>query len=305
MRRASKSIKRSNHLLLFWVLAFTAIIYLAISGEWEISKATRTKPFIESSAAILLDLESGAVLYDKNSEAPMQPASMSKMMTELIVLEQVNEGAAAWSDRVSVSRYAAEVLGSQIGFNEGERFTVRELFEAMTVSSANDAAVALAEYIGGSETGFVELMNKRARELGFSESSVFGNATGLTVNDLHLHKEAAASQETLMTAEDTGKLAAYLLKKFPEVLEVSNRGNVKLASNGQTLAATNQMLPGKAFSYSGNDGLKTGYTAQAGYCFTGTAKRDGRRLISVVMGASTAEERFVETELLLDYGFQS
>jgi len=300
--------KRENKSFSFiWIGAFAAVLYLAVSGQIDFSnvKATRSAPLVDSRAAFMLDMGSGAVLYAKNSDAALPPASMSKMMTELIVLDAVNEGQLSWGDKVTASKYAADVIGSQIGFSEGERFTVRELFEAMTVSSANDAAVALAEFTAGSEKKFVELMNKKAAAIGLSEATVFGNATGLAVNDLRGHKEAAAEHETLMSARDTAMLAAYLLGKYPEVIEVTSRSSVKLASNGQQMASTNLMLSGMPFSYSGNDGLKTGYTTGAGYCFTGTAKRDGKRLITVVMGAETPEMRFAETEFLLNYGFRS
>lgn len=304
MRTMRKS-KGNSSFIIILAVALAAVIYLVNADGIDYSIAKRNTPLVESKAAIMLDMGTGTILYEKNSDIALPPASMSKMMTELIVLDAVNNGDIAWNDKVVVSSYAADVIGSQIGFEAGERFTVRELFEAMTVSSANDAAVALAEYTAGNERKFVKLMNDKAAAIGLSGSTVFGNATGLTVNDLSRHAEAASDRETMMTARDTGMLAAYLLGKYPEVLDVTNRSSVRLESSKQKLAATNLMLSGKPFEYGGNDGLKTGYTEKAGYCFTGTAKRDGRRLITVVMGADTPEKRFVETEELFNYGFQS
>jgi D-alanyl-D-alanine carboxypeptidase (penicillin-binding protein 5/6) len=260
---------------------------------------------LESKAAILLDIGTGEVLYEKNADEAMPPASMSKMMTELIVLGMASDGELAWNEQVVTSRYAAEVPGSQIGFAEGEVFSVRELFEAMAVHSANDAAVALAEHISGTESGFVRLMNERADKLGLSEGAVFGNSTGLNREDLLPYSEASSDMDSVMSAKDTATLAAYLLKKYPEVLEVSSRTSVKLASSAKKLQSTNLMLTGKSYAYPGNDGLKTGYTEQAGYCFTGTAKQDGRRLVSVVMGADTSGQRFEETGKLFHYGFRT
>ncbi len=260
---------------------------------------------VEAASAYLVDLHSGEVLYERNADEPLPPASMSKLMTELVVLDAVNEGKLAWNEQVPISAYAAAVPGSQIGVQEGESLTVRELFEAMAIHSANDAAVVLAEHIGGSEMAFVKLMQERAKGLGLSEQTVFGNSTGLSRFDLRPFKAAASARDTQMTAKDTARLAAYVLVKYPEVLEVSGRGNLLLKGAREALPATNLMLSGKAFAYPGNDGLKTGYTKEAGYCFTGTAKREGRRLVSVIMGAKTADERFVETGKLFEFGFQT
>ncbi|WP_223830170.1 D-alanyl-D-alanine carboxypeptidase family protein [Paenibacillus arenilitoris] len=260
---------------------------------------------LESKAAILLDLGTGEVLYEKNANEPLPPASMSKMMTELLVLDMVNEGKLAWNEQVAASDYAAGVPGSRIGFAEGDVFTVRELFEATAIHSANDAAVALAEHIGGSERAFVKLMNGRAQKIGLSENAVFGNATGLAREDLLPYQAAASDRDTMLSAKDTAMLAAYLLRKYPEVLEVSKRKNVELASASKKLNSTNLMLSGNTYAFPGNDGLKTGYTVQAGYCFTGTAKQEGRRLVSVVMGSSEPGQRFAETGELFQYGFRT
>jgi D-alanyl-D-alanine carboxypeptidase len=259
---------------------------------------------LDSSSAILIDLGTGEVLYEKNANEALPPASMSKLMTELIILDLTNEGQLNWKEQVTTSSYAAEVPGSQIGFEAGQTYTVRELFEAIVIHSANDAAVALAEHVSGSEAAFVQLMNARASKLGLSSETVFANATGLSYEDLIPFAAASSTRDTMMTAKDTASLAAYVLKKYPEVLDVSSQSSMKLASTSQRLKSTNMMLSGMPYAFPGNDGLKTGYTVQAGYCFTGTAKKDGRRLVSVIMGAKTPEQRFAETGKLFQYGFK-
>ncbi|WP_139997045.1 D-alanyl-D-alanine carboxypeptidase family protein [Paenibacillus paridis] len=279
-----------------------AVIFYLISLK---GKPAVTELQLDSSSAILIDLETGSVLYEKNANEALPPASMSKLMTELIILDMESSGQINWRDPVVTSAYAADVPGSQIGFMKGETFSVKELFEAMAVHSANDAAVALAEYVGGSEEDFVVMMNQRAQKLGLTGQTIFGNATGLSKSDLQPFESAAAERDTMMTAKDTASLAAYLLKKYPEVLDVSRRSSVKLANRPERLPSTNLMLSGMPFAFPGNDGLKTGYTTQAGYCFTGTAKQEGRRLVTVVMGADTPEKRFTETDKLFQYGFQT
>ncbi|MFX3634826.1 MAG: D-alanyl-D-alanine carboxypeptidase family protein [Candidatus Pristimantibacillus sp.] len=262
-------------------------------------------PDLAVAAAIMIDAETGEVLYERNSSQALPPASMSKMMTELLVLDHVNNGSLNWNDPVITSAYASDVMGAQIGFGPDEQWTVRELFDAMTVHSANDAAVALAEHIGKSEKGFVSLMNKRAKEIGLSDRSVFGNSSGLSQVDLSRFSAASSERDTLLTSKDTAILARYLIKKYPQILEVTARASILLPSVKTKLQTTNLMLPGKTYAYPGNDGLKTGYTEQAGYCFTSTAKQGDRRLITVVMGTSTAESRFLETQKLLHFGFQT
>jgi len=285
------------------LLALAAAIGLAVQTVPAIGVGAALEPDVEARAALLMDASTGAVLAGKLEDEPLPPASMSKMMTEVVVLDAVRRGKLAWDDRVVTSRYAACVEGAQIGFGAGEKWTVRELFEAMTVHSANDAAVALAERTAGSEREFVKRMNRKAREIGLSERTVFANATGLSSDDLQPFREAASEGDSVMTARDAARLARYLVHTYPEVLEVTKQRDVALASRKVTLHTTNRMLPGEPFGYKGNDGMKTGYTSDAGYCFTGTVKRGGKRLIAVVMGAPTADARFTETEKLFQFGF--
>lgn len=260
---------------------------------------------LQASAAFLIDAGTGEVLYEKNADDPLPPASMSKMMTEVIVLDQIQSGSIRWSDAVYPTAYAAAVPGARMGLWEGSSLTVRELFDAMAIYSANDAAVALAEHIAGTEAAFVEMMNEKARSIGLSDRAVFGNATGLSRTDIMGYEGASSERDTLLSAKDTALLAGYLIGKYPEVLEITKKGSVKVSTQGQALAATNQMLAEQRFEYPGNDGLKTGYTPDAGYCFTGTVKQGGQRLISVVMGADSMDARFIETKKLFEFGFRN
>ncbi|MGG3309001.1 D-alanyl-D-alanine carboxypeptidase family protein [Paenibacillus lautus] len=261
-------------------------------------------PPIKASSAILIHADTGRVLYAMHADLPLPPASMSKMMTELLVLDAVRSGQHAWDENVPVSRYAAEVPGSGIGMHEGERYTLKQLFEALIIHSANDAAVAIAEHLGGSESRFVESMNARAKQIGLSDRTVFANASGLPAADLAPFDEAATERDTVMTARDSAMLARWLLNKHPDLLEVTSQRDLPVPQKKLSLHTTNLMLPGEPHSYEGNDGFKTGYTRSAGYCFTGTASRGGNRLISVVMGTGDADQRFTETRKLMDYGFE-
>lgn len=271
------------------------------AGVWDqLSASYETKLDLAAESAVLLDADSGEWLYLHNAEEPLPPASMSKMMTELLILESVKNNRFDWEDPVAVSPYAAGVGGAAMGLLPGQTVTVRQLFEAMAIHSANDAAVALAEFAAGSEAQFVERMNAKADRIGLSEETHFANATGLSSGDLEGYATAAAEGDTVMTAKDVALLAQHLVETYPEVLQVTKKpvaGGAKAAH----LKTTNEMLPGQRFGTKGNDGLKTGYTERAGYCFTGTTVRNGRRYITVVMGTDTPEARFEETKKLLSY----
>lgn len=261
-------------------------------------------PSIEAGAAVVMEADTGRVLYSHNADEPLPPASMSKMMTGLLVLDAVKSGNHHWKEPVRISRYAAKVPGSGIGMAEGEHYTLKQLFDALVVHSANDAAVAVAEHLAGSETDFAADMNRKAREIGLSPATFFANASGLSSGDLRPFREASTSADTVMTARDAASLARWLLSSYPDVTSVTRLKDVNIPHRNKSLHTTNLMLPGEAHAYPGSDGLKTGYTRQAGYCFTGTAEREGSRLISVVMGTDHPDVRFTETRKLLDYGFR-
>ena len=255
------------------------------------------EPTLQAKAAILMDAQSGKILYKKNDNIPLAPASMSKMMTEYIVLERIQNGSLNWNDIVIISQNAVNSEGARINVKAGDGLTVRDLFHAMVISSANNAAVALAEHIAKTEGEFAKIMNDKAKQLELSTQTNFVNATGLANEQ---------NEESKMTALDVAKLAQKLLEHYPNVLRATKLTSYELNHNGVILKTTNKML------YSGNtklyfqgiDGLKTGFTDKAGYCFTGTAKKDGKRMITVVMGTRDNIKRFTETKKLLVYGFQ-
>ena len=237
-------------------------------------------------AAVLIEPASGRVLYEKNADERVPIASITKLMTLLLTFEAVHGGKLTLDTPVPVSEHAYHMGGSQIWLEPGEQFTLDEMLRAICVSSANDAAVAVAELVGGSEPVFVEQMNARAAELGLQNTS-FRNACGL---DAEGH---------LSTARDVAALSCYILNTCPEILHYTGIWTDSLR-NGQTqLVNTNKLLK----RYSGITGLKTGTTGGAGVCITASATRDGLDLIAVVLGAPSSKERFEAATTLLDYGF--
>ena len=249
-------------------------------------------PEINGKAAILIDARSGMVFYEKNSEQPLPMASVTKMMTLTLILEAVAAEKISLDDIVRVSPYAASIMGTHVWLEPGEQFPLRELVYAIAVGSANDASVAVAEYIAGSEQAFVEQMNKRAKELGL-ESTIFANSSGLPVADGSPHA---------MSAKDAAKLAQHvinvpLMMDFVSTYEYTMR---KDGSQRPQLWNYNRLLR----RYQGVDGIKTGFTSEAGYCIVATAQRDGLRLICVVFGSETEADRENDVRTLLDYGFR-
>lgn len=269
--------------------------------------AQETDPLdLSVPAAILVDAKTGKILYEKNADELLGVASMSKMMTEYLVLEAIDEGRITWDQKVQISnfihRLSSPDLGlSTVGLTEGEYYTVKELYETMAIHSANASTVALAELIGGSEANFVKLMNKKAEELGL-ENYHFVNSSGLNNSDmLGGHPEGTdENDENKMTARDTARLAYRLVKDYPEVLDTASIPRLKFRDDKE-YPNFNWMLPGLTFEYDGITGLKTGSTDFAGNNFTATFEKDGLSLISVVMKADTKEGRFIETKDLLNY----
>jgi serine-type D-Ala-D-Ala carboxypeptidase (penicillin-binding protein 5/6) len=261
-------------------------------------------------SAILIEATTGQVLYEYNADEALPPASMAKMMTEYLVLDSISTGKHKWDDQVTASKAAADVIGSGQLIAENEKLSLKDMFSAMSIYSANDASVALAEFIGGTEEKFATMMNDKAKEIGMSDKAHFISATGLSRSDLGANTPKSIDGETLMTARDSAILAQRLLKDHKEVLDFTKIPSQKLRPSDKTpMLNWNWMLEGnqqhKSMAYTGLDGLKTGHTDQAGQCFTGTAERNGLRIISVVMGAPTEAKRFEETRKLLDYGFNN
>ncbi|MEY4480817.1 MAG: D-alanyl-D-alanine carboxypeptidase DacA [Bacillota bacterium] len=269
-------------------------------------------------SAILIDADTGITIYEYNANTALPPASMAKMMTEYVVAEAVSKGKIKWTSPVVISEFAAAISGSGQLIAAGETYTVRELYRNMSIFSGNDASVALAEFVAGSESKFVDLMNATAKSLGMT-SAHFVNSTGLNKEDYPQQFAQFISNEpgeTVVNARDLAILARAIITKYPEVLEytkLTQAYRVEGDTSTELMQNWNWMLEGwKEFNnnfskiaYTGLDGLKTGHTDEAGYCFTGTAKRGDMRLISVVMGAGTIEGRFEQTRKLMDYGFNN
>ncbi len=262
-------------------------------------------------SAILLEASTGKILYSYNPDLPLPPASMTKMMTEYLVLEAIKQNKIKFDEKVPVSEYAFYIakMGDSSGvyLNMGEEHTVKELYKAMAIASANDATVLLAEKVGGSEANFVQMMNEKAKQLGM-KNTFFITSTGLPANELGPYSPQTTDKDNMMSARDAAILARALIRDYPEALEYSKIPRFTFREgqpNEIPKANYNWMLPGLPNEYPGVDGLKTGHTDQAKYCFTGTAQRDGMRLISVVMGSDSETKRFVETQKLFDYGFST
>lgn len=253
-------------------------------------------PEINAKAAIVIDASDGDVIYQNNENEAFAPASMSKMMTAYLLLESVHNGKVRWEDPVTMSAKAAQTEGARIPVQVNDTLTVKDLYHALMIESANNSAVALAEHIAKTEKDFVQLMNAKAKQFEMSEYAKFANASGLQEPD---------GSETKMTAADVAKLAYHLIKDYPEILEVTHLRQSQLAFNNINVVSTNDMLNknNKALYIEGIDGLKTGFTDSAGYCFTGTAKQGDNRIITVVMGTSGKTKRFTETNKLMTYAF--
>lgn len=245
---------------------------------------------LDSQSAILIDKDSGKVLYEKDPDTKLPMASMTKIMSMLIIMENINNGSLSYTDKVIISKNASGMGGSQVFLQEGEEYKVEDLLKCIAVSSANDAVVAMAEKISGSVEAFVELMNKRAQELGLTNTN-FANPHGLD------------SENHYSTARDMSRLAQELLK-YEDILRFTSIYEDYLTKPDGSqvwLVNTNRLVR----FYDGVDGLKTGYTTDAGYCLTATAKKNDFRIISVVMKASSGDARSKDTATLLTYGFNS
>lgn len=247
------------------------------------------KPAAPYTAAILMDADSGEVLVAQNEHTPWPPASMVKMMTVLLAMEQVRSGQLSLDDPIPTSAWASRMGGSQVYLAEGEQFPLRDMLAAIMISSANDASMAVAERIGGTSDGFVELMNKRAQELGMTNSE-FHTPHGLP--------PAADQKPDLMSATDLAILGRKLTE-FPEVMQWAGSSEAPFRGGQFTMRNTNHLVR----TYAGATGLKTGYYAAAGFEVTATARRDGLNLIAVVLGVPTKAGSFDEAAKLLSKGF--
>ena len=258
----------------------------AEAGEPTALTAAQPDLTLNCRAVCLIDQDTGTVLYEKNADQQMPIASITKVMTLLLTFEAIHDGRLTLDTLVPVSEHAYHMGGSQIWLEPGEQFTLDEMIKAICVSSANDAAVAVAELVGGSEQGFVQMMNDRAAELGMTNTT-FHNACGL---DTEGH---------LSTARDVAIMSRQILTTCPEVLHYTGIWTDTLRGGATQLVNTNKLLR----RYNGITGLKTGTTGGAGVCISASATRDGLNLIAVVLGAPSSKDRFEAATTLLDYGF--
>jgi len=278
--------------LLFLTLAAICLFpFAALAADGDADQGSESPVTLtgDFKSAIVIDAETGLVLVAANENKRRQPASMLKMMTELLVLEHVAEGDMSLEDKVKVSAKASNMGGSQVYLKHGEVFTVEELLHALAIHSANDAAVALAEHLAGSTDAFIDLMNMRAKDLGLA-NTVFHTVHGLP--------PGWRQEPDMTTALDMAHLGLVLVK-HPLALEWASTKTAPFRDGKFTLYNPNKLVG----NYRGLDGLKTGFTGPAGFCVTATAIQKGKRLISVVMGCSTDKARATETTRLLTYGF--
>ncbi|MFO7820348.1 MAG: D-alanyl-D-alanine carboxypeptidase family protein [Halanaerobacter sp.] len=272
--------KRNISLLLIALVLFSTNVVYAQNQDFD----------VEAKSAILMDFETGQVLFRKNENLELPPASITKIMTLLLTAEALEEGEVSLDDQVEISSFAESMGGSQVWLAEGEEYSLKDILKAVVLPSANDACVALAEHIGGTEQNFVNMMNRRAKELGL-EHTHFVNTTGLP----------AEHEKHYTSAHDIAVMGRELIKVYPEVLDWSAK-RVDYIKNGNLRIYTTNNLIGY---YPGADGIKTGWTEKAKYCLAGTAERGERRLISVVMKTDSENARVEQSAELLDYGFKA
>ena len=244
---------------------------------------------IPAPSAILMDAATGTILFEKNADERLPPASVTKVMTLLLVMEALDGGRIGWDDTVIASENAAAKGGSQVYLEVGEQMSMDEMLKSVVVSSANDCATALAEHIAGSEAAFVEMMNARAQELGLTDTH-YVNCTGLD--------DEPNAAEHLTTAHDIAVISRELLR-HDEIRKYTTIWMDTVRDGKFGLSNTNKLVR----FYEGTTGLKTGYTSAAGHCISASAKRDGIELIAVVLNCSSSTDRFQSAKALLDYGF--
>ena len=245
---------------------------------------------IEGKSALLMDVATGTVLFEQDAHTPLPPASVTKVMTMLLIMEAIDSGRIGWADSVTASEAAAAKGGSQVFLKAGETMTVSDMVKAIAVSSANDCACAMAEHIAGSEEAFVAQMNTRAKELGMEDTN-FVNCTGLD--------DGEDAQNHRTSAHDIALMSRQLLLYHPDIKTYTTIWMDTLRNGTFGLSNTNKMVR----FYRGATGLKTGFTSGAGYCLSASAQRDGMELVAVVMGCETSAKRFAACKSLLDYGF--
>lgn len=275
--------KRINLFLFFLTLLFLPVCVFAQGDNVDLIP--------NAKSGILIEASTGKIIYEKNMNEKYAVASMTKMVAQIIILEQIEIGKIKWSDVVTVSKNAADMGGSQIYISQGEKITIEDLMKGISMASGNDATVQMAEVISGSEAKFVELMNKKVKQLGLKNTQ-FKNCTGLD------------EEGHYSSAYDMAMIAKELVINHPEILKFSSIYEDYLREGTENkfwLVNTNKLVR----FYDGADGLKTGHTDAAGYCLAATAKRNDLRLIGIVLGEANSKVRNSETMGLLDYGFSN
>ena len=252
--------------------------------------AGAVEPEAAGKSALLMDAATGTVLYEKNAHEKLAPASVTKIMTLLLIMEAIDDRMIRWEDTVTASESAAAKGGSQIYLKVGETMSVTDMVKSIAVSSANDCACAMAEHLAGSEEAFVARMNERARELGMNDTH-FVNCTGLD--------DGPEAENHKTSAWDIALMSRELLINHPDIKRFTTIWMDTVRGGEFGLSNTNKLIR----FYSGATGLKTGFTSSAGYCLSATAEREGMELIAVVMGAETSQIRNAACKQLLDYGF--
>ncbi|MGE5588562.1 MAG: D-alanyl-D-alanine carboxypeptidase family protein [Clostridia bacterium] len=270
------------------------LVAAVATSLWSLSVQAAAPPELKARSAVLTSAETGQVLYEKEPDLRVAPASITKVMTMLLAMEAVDSKKVSLDDMVTTSTEASQIGGSQIWLAEGEQMKLGDMMKAIAIVSANDAAYAVSEFISGSAEDFVNQMNEKAKELGMNGTH-FENPDGLPAPDHY------------STARDIAIMSRELVTKHPKVLEWTStwtdtlgRKGARVRQEESFLRNTNELI----LRYPGADGLKTGMTDEAGYCLAGTARRDDVRLISVVMGLPTNEDRIEDTMKLLNYGFR-
>ena len=267
-----------------WVLSFLLLLGIAAQPAQAAELAEGAK------SAVLMEASTGSVLYENNAHESLPPASVTKVMTMLLIMEAIDSGKIGWNDTVTASETAAAKGGSQVYLKAGETMTVTDMVKSIAVSSANDCACAMAEHIAGSEAAFVDQMNMRAKELGM-ENTHFVNCTGLD--------DGADAKDHKTSAYDIALMSRELLTKHPDIKKYTTIWMDTIRDGTFGLSNTNKLIR----FYSGATGLKTGFTVGAGYCLSASAQREGMELIAVTMGCSTSPIRNAACKGMLDYGF--
>ena len=261
---------------------------LALMGAVLLLSVSARAVEVSAPSAVLMEKETGTVLFAKNEHEKLEPASVTKIMTLLLTMEAIDGGTLRYEDTVTASPHACSMGGSQIWLKEGERLTVDEMLKAVCVVSANDCAVALAEHLAGSEEAFVERMNRRAAELGMNDTT-FKNACGLP------------AEGHVTSAYDIALMSRELMLHHPDIRKYTTVWMDTLRGGASSLVNTNKLVR----FYEGTTGLKTGSTNAAGYCISATAERDGMELIAVILNGKTSAQRFQDAQTLLNYGFSN